>query len=232
MSHIECIAIDDEPIALSIISNFCERKGGLTLSTFCEPEVGLNEILQKRPDLVFLDIEMNGLNGLDIAQSLPQECCFIFTTAYLKYAIDGYDLDAVDYLHKPFSFSRFQVAVSKALRRIGRIHIKTTSQCIVVKQEYNSVSIAIDDILYVEAVEGYSKIYRASGKYVMSRILLKNMLAMLPADAFVRIHRSFVVSKTKIKSFSRQEVTLNNGQVLPVGRQYATDLISVMNAGH
>lgn len=229
---IKCVAIDDEPLALDIIEKFCQRLGNISLEKYSDPSEGLDAICRQRPDIVFLDIEMDGINGLSIASRLPEGTCFIFTTAYLKYAIDGYDLDAVDYLHKPFSFSRFQVAVSKALRRIGRMHIKTTSQCIVVKQEYNSVSIAIDDILYVEAVEGYSKIYRASGKYVMSRILLKNMLAMLPADAFVRIHRSFVVSKTKIKSFSRQEVTLNNGQVLPVGRQYATDLISVMNAGH
>ena len=134
MSHIECIAIDDEPIALSIISNFCERKGGLTLSTFCEPEVGLNEILQKRPDLVFLDIEMNGLNGLDIAQSLPQECCFIFTTAYIQYALEGFNLDAVDFLYKPFSYERFSAAVDKALRRIEFKKAKPAKELIIKKR--------------------------------------------------------------------------------------------------
>ena len=134
----------------------------------------------------------------------------------------------MDYLHKPFAFSRFQVAFTKALRRIGRQPIQTTSQCIVVKRDYNSVSIPIDDILYIEAVEGYSKNFRTSGECVMSRILLKNILTMLPTEAFIRIHRSYIVSKSKVKSFNKQEIALNNGIVLPVGRQYASEISSIM----
>lgn len=170
---IKCVAIDDEPPALDIIENFCRRIGNVELQKFSNPTKGLEEIRRNPPDIVFLDIEMDGINGIDIASRLPENTCFIFTTAYLKYALEGFDLDAVDYLHKPFSFSRFQVAFTKALRRIGRQPIQTTSQCIVVKRDYNSVSIPIDDILYIEAVEGYSKIFRTSGECVMSRILLK-----------------------------------------------------------
>ncbi len=118
MKNITCIAIDDEPMALLVVEQFCRRKGGMELTTFSEPRVGLEEICRRKPDLVFLDIQMNSLNGLEIADRLPRECCFIFTTAYAEYALDGFDLDAVDFLHKPFSYERFEVAVEKALRRI------------------------------------------------------------------------------------------------------------------
>lgn len=225
---IKCVAIDDEPLALDIIEKFCQRIGSVELKKFSDPSRGLEAIRQYSPDIVFLDIEMDGMNGITIASQLPENTCFIFTTAYLRYALEGYDLDAVDYLHKPFAYSRFQIAFSKALRRIGRQAIKTTPQCIVVKQDYSNISIPIDDILYVEAVEGYSKIFRTSGECVMSRILLKNVFAMLPSESFIRIHRSFIVSRSKIKSFNRQELYLNNGAALPIGRQYAPDLIDVM----
>lgn len=218
---VKCVAIDDEPLALDIIEKFCHRIGGIELKTFSDPHEGLEAIRAYKPDIVFLDIEMDGISGLSIASQLPEDTCFIFTTAYLRYALEGFDLDAVDYLHKPFAFSRFQVAFSKAMRRIGRQPIKTTSQCIVVKQDYSNISIPIDDIVYIEAVEGYSKIFRASGDCVISRILLKNVLAMLPPEAFMRIHRSYIVSKSKIKSFNRQEVVLTAGNALPVGKQYS-----------
>lgn len=222
---IRCIAIDDEPLALDIIEKFCQRIGNVELERYSDPHAGLEAIREHRPDIVFLDIEMDGISGLDIAAQLPEETCFIFTTAYLRYALEGFDLDAVDYLHKPFAFSRFQVAFSKALRRIGRQPIKATSQCIVVKQDYNNISIPIDDIVYIEAVEGYSKIFRTSGECVMSRILLKNVMALLPQDSFVRIHRSFIVSKSKVKSFNKQEVVLTNKVTLPVGKQYAPTIM-------
>lgn len=221
---IRCVAIDDEPPALEIIAKFCQRIGNIELQTFYNPEEGLDVVQRYKPDIVFLDIEMDGINGLEIASRLPENTCFIFTTAYLRYALEGFDLDAVDYLHKPFSYSRFQTAISKALRRIGRQHLQAASQCITVKQGYNNISIPIDDILYIEATEGYSKIFRVSGECILSRILLKNIFALLPQEGFLRIHRSFIVSRSKIKSFSKQEIVLIDGTTLPVGRQYAAEI--------
>lgn len=222
---IRCIAIDDEPLALDVIDKFCQRIGGIELGKFSDPVLGMEEIRRSRPDIVFLDIEMDGISGLAIASQLPENTCFIFTTAYLRYVLDGFDLDAVDFLHKPFAYSRFQVAFSKALRRIGREPMKAAPQSIVLKQEYNNISIPLDDILYIEAVQGYSKIFRATGGCVLSRILLKNVLTMLPEESFLRIHRSFVVSRSKVKSFNKKEIILNNGKMLPIGRQYAEDLL-------
>lgn len=227
---VRCVAIDDEPLALEVIDKFCQRIGNVELKKFSNPAEGLEAVLETKPDIVFLDIEMDGLSGLAIASQLPEETCFIFTTAYLRYALEGFDLDAVDYLHKPYAYSRFQIAFSKALRRIGRQQIKTNSQCIVVKQDYSNISIPIDDILYVEAIEGYSKIFRSSGECVMSRILLKNIFAMLPQESFLRIHRSYIVSRSKIKSFNKQEIFLNNGATLPIGRQYAPGLIAILTS--
>ena len=108
------MAIDDEPMALSVISGFCERKGGYELTVFTDPEEALARLDEIRPELVFLDIEMGDISGLDVAKRLPKGCALIFTTAYAQYALDGYDLGVVDFLHKPFSYSRFEKAVEKA----------------------------------------------------------------------------------------------------------------------
>lgn len=226
MKDITCVAIDDEPMALLVVEQFCRRKGGMELTTFSEPRVGLEEICRRKPDLVFLDIQMNSLNGLEIADRLPRECCFIFTTAYAEYALDGFDLDAVDFLHKPFSYERFEVAVEKALRRI-RARRPSAPECLVVKQEYNNVSIPLADILYVEALGNYVKIVRASGGHVLTRTNLKAIMDLLPADRFLRIHRSYVVPVSAVASFTRSKVVLKGGDGLPVGAQY---MVQVMEA--
>lgn len=228
MKNITCIAIDDEPMALLVIEQFCHRKGGMELTTFSEPRVGLEEIRRRKPDLVFLDIQMNSLNGLEIADKLPHECCFIFTTAYAEYALNGFDLDAVDFLHKPFSYERFEVAVEKALRRI-HARRPSTSESLVVKQEYNNVSIPLSDILYVEALGNYVKIVRASGGHVLTRTNLKAITDLLPAADFLRIHRSYVVPVASVVSFTRSRVMLKGREEgLPVGTQYVTQVLEAL----
>lgn len=230
MKNITCIAIDDEPMALLVIEQFCHRKGGMELTTFSEPRVGLEEIRRRKPDLIFLDIQMNSLNGLEIADKLPRECCFIFTTAYAEYALNGFDLDAVDFLHKPFSYERFEVAVEKALRRIhGRC--PSVPESLVVKQEYNNVSIPLNDILYVEALGNYVKIVRASGGHVLTRTNLKAITDLLPADRFMRIHRSYVVPVASVVSFTRSKIVLKGCEgSLPVGAQYVALILETLGS--
>lgn len=228
MKTITCIAIDDEPMALLVIEQFCRRKGGIELATFSEPHVGLEEIRRRKPDLVFLDIQMNSISGLEIADILPRECCFIFTTAYAEYALDGFNLDAVDFLHKPFSYERFEKAVEKALRRINARRL-SVPECLVVKQEYNKVSIPLTDILYVEALGNYVKIVRASGGRVLTRANLKSVMEMLPAGAFLRIHRSYVVALSAVLSFTRTRVVLKGCEEgLSVGAQYASQVMEAL----
>lgn len=225
---LKCIAIDDEPMALLVIEQFCQRKGNMELLTFSEPRVGLEEIRLRKPDLVFLDIHMNSLSGLEIADTLPSECCFIFTTAYAEYALEGFNLDAVDFLHKPFSFERFDVAVDKALRRIDMRHTPV-SECLIVKQEYNNVSIPLGDILYVEALGNYVKIVKMSGGHVLTRTNLKSITDMLPEGAFLRIHRSYVISVSAVVSFTRTRVELKGlNEGLPIGAQYASQVLDIL----
>ncbi|MEZ3559770.1 MAG: LytTR family DNA-binding domain-containing protein [Duncaniella sp.] len=227
---IKCVAIDDEPLALEVIRKFCERIGGIDVQIFSDPAAGLDVIKREKPLIAFLDIEMENISGLTIASQLPPETCFIFTTAYLNYAMDGFELDAVDYLHKPFAFSRFQTAFAKAVRRIeGASRPREDNRSLMVKQEYNTVNVPLRSILYIEAMEGYVKIYREDGICTVSRIILKNVGSQLPEEDFLRIHRSFIVSKSKIKSFNRQSVTLSSGVTLPIGRQYVNDMMSMLN---
>lgn len=234
MKKITCIAIDDEPIALLVITQFCERKGGLELATFSEPRIGLEEIVRRKPDLVFLDIEMNSISGLDVAQSLPKECCLIFTTAHAQYALDGFDLDAVDFLHKPFAYDRFDRAVEKAIRHIearrGESPRAQMPEVIVVKHEYNNVTIPISDIFYVEALENYIKIFRKNGSNILSRINIKTICEMLPKNAFLRVHRSYIIPVDKVEQFSKQEIRLTGLPTpIPVGRRYAKEIFDILS---
>ncbi|WP_300764950.1 LytTR family DNA-binding domain-containing protein [uncultured Bacteroides sp.] len=221
MKNITCIAIDDEPMALLVIEQFCRRKGGITLRTFSEPQIGLEAIRKQKPELVFLDIQMHSVNGLEIADTLPRECIFIFTTAYAEYALDGFNLDAVDFLHKPFSYERFEIAVGKALRRINTF-TTVVPESIVVKQEYNNVNILLSDILYVEALGNYVKIMRRSGGHVLTRNNLKSIYNLLPSDRFLRIHRSYIIALDVVLSYSHTKITLKGDISLPIGIQYAS----------
>ena len=224
-----CVAVDDEPLALSVIERFCERRGGILLETFSDPEDALEYISVNRPDLVFLDIEMGEVSGLELARNLPQGTCLIFTTAYVKYAIDGYDLGVVDFLHKPFSFDRFNKAVDKAHLISGLINsLNPMSQMITVKEDYSNVQIPLSDIVYVEAMNNYSRIFRTGDVCTSSRTSLKAFMELLPPEGFLKIHRSFVISLDKVVSFTRSEVRMVGGRSLPIGRQFASEAARVL----
>ena len=222
----KCIAIDDEPVALQILTEFCKRAGNLDITCFSDASEGIRHIAALRPDIVFMDIEMGEYNGLNLAASLPENSCLILTTAYLQYAVEGFNLDAVDFLHKPFSYSRFQQAVAKAERRLGSSTADhTVKKSIVVKQEYNNVPVNLDEILYVEAMENYTKIRLKSGKVILAHNTMKHLHGLLPEKEFVRIHRSYIVPLAEVDSFTRQNIKLKDGTVLPVGRQFAGSLL-------
>ena len=216
-----CMAIDDEPMALSVISNFCQRRGGMDLHVFTDPCEALSRMDEISPELVFLDIEMEGASGLDVARKLPKGTSVIFTTAYAQYALDGYDLGVVDFLHKPFSYSRFEKAVEKAAMVVEFMRTKKSDTTITVKEDYLNVPIPLSEIICIEAMNNYCRIFRTGNVITQTRMTLKSLIDMLPVSGFVRIHRSFVVASDKVVSFNKKEVGLSNGKVLPVGRQYA-----------
>lgn len=229
----KCIAIDDEPLALEIIKSFCNRVGGLELETFSDPVIGMERVRGNAPDILFLDIEMNGVSGLDIARSLPRGVFLIFTTAYSQFALDGFELNAIDFLHKPFSFTRFEKAVTKALE-LKRLYEKSevkdeSGNEITVKVEYQNVKVPVNAILYVEAMDSYVKIYTRETKPVITQMSMKSVIEMLPQGEFVRIHKSYIVNRNKIQSYTRNKVVMAiKGVELPVGRVYARDFAECM----
>ena len=215
----KCIAIDDEPVALSIIEQFCKRCGDLEVTSYTDPITGLEKVKSSRPDIVFLDIEMGGINGIDIARELPAGIYLIFTTAYAEYAVDGFELNAIDYLHKPFSYSRFE---------------KAKEEEITLKVEYKNVKIKIASIEYIEAMDNYIKIYLTDDdKPVLSQTSMKSIMEMLPEDRFMRVHKSYIVPLHKVANYTRRQLTLYHRAVeIPIGRVYADEFINRLGEMH
>lgn len=228
------VAIDDEPIALNIIEQYCERRGGIELETYSKPLMGMQRIREWQPDVVLLDIEMNGTSGLELAAQLPPSCCLIFTTAYAHYALEGFEVNAVDFLHKPYFYKRFDRAMQKAEQWLHMHDLLRTSQSanrqFILKSEYKNVTISIDTILYIESIDNYVKVHLADGTSVLSKMPLRTIEEQLPQGEFIRIHRSFLVSRCRISRFSRSEVTLTKDEkVLPIGKKYLDDVIQQLN---
>ena len=222
----KCVAIDDEPLALAIINNFCERHEDMDLKTFSNPEEGMKEILQSRPDIVFLDVEMNDISGLLLAQELPEESSLIFTTAHAQYALDGFNLDATDFLHKPFSYERFKQAINKAKLKISKNEDDFNGH-ITIMSEYRSISFRLCDILYVEALGNYTKIFTTDGKYTLAHANMRSLSKLLPEKYFCRIQRSYIVSLPKVRSYNKSSLDLINFErTLPIGKQYAENFMA------
>lgn len=225
--NLKCIAIDDEPIALKILSNFCQRQGNMELTTFNNPITGIEQVRKTRPDILFLDIEMGDVNGVELARELPPGTLLIFTTAYADYAIDGFELNAIDFLHKPFSYSRFEKAVQKAVERHKLQRLSTDpslgDETITLKAEYKNIYIALKDILYIESMDNYVCIYNTAHQRLMSQTSMKNIQQLLPEGKFVRVHKSFIVPVHRIASNTSKEIFLHDGTRIPIGRSYSKE---------
>lgn len=227
---IKCIAIDDEPIALSIIQEYCKNYGEIDLETYTSPIAGMERIKSVCPDIVFLDIEMNSHNGVALARELPSGTCLIFTTAYSQYALDGFNVDAIDFLHKPIFYPRFERAMEKAIKWLGKKEDKPQRETITLKVEHKNVVVDIDDIAFIEAMDNYVKVFRRGLPMVLSQITMKEMESILPTDRFNRVHRSFIVSLNAIDKFSNRKIyLLNSDRTIPVGRKYIETFNNLYN---
>jgi len=224
----KCIAVDDEPLALSIIEGFCNKVNFLDLIGKCSNAIEATEILRTHDvDLLFLDINMPHLTGVDFVKITKELPMVIFTTAYADYALTGYDLNAVDYLLKPFSFDRFLKAVSKAyelyqLKNSSKKNQETipdvSSDYLMIRVEYSTVRINISDILFIEGLKDYVKISTVNKNYV-TKSSLKNVEEKLPSDIFVRIHKSFIVNLDKVDAFENNHLIIGKNQI-PLGSNY------------
>lgn len=235
-SIIRCIAIDDEPLALTVIESFCKRRGGIILSTYSEPCKGMEAIRIEKPQIVFLDMRMNSISGLDIARYLVGRCSVIFTTAYADFALDGFEMDAADFLHKPFSYERFCRAMEKAAKHFASLQGEP-SDIILVKQEYKEVPVHTGDIIYIQAMGNYIRIFLTGGRCVISRTRLKNISDSLPQGMFIQTHRSYIVPAASVIRFSQSRLILSgDGKEisLPVGRAYRESLLKAVShcTGH
>ena len=224
----KCVAIDDEPMALEVIKNFCNRMDNMELDTFTNPLVGIEHVKRMRPTLLFLDVKMGEVSGVNLASEIPQGTFLVFTTAYAQFAVDGFDLNAVDFLHKPFSFGRFEKAVNKVRQAIKLINYSAVppleGEEITVKVEYKNVRIALSSILYIQAMDNYVKIFIVDGIPVLIQMSIKSLETMLPESDFVRVHKSYIVPRHRINTYSRSQITLTGGTTIPVGRAYAGKL--------
>lgn len=220
-----CIAIDDEPLALNVIEEFCKKIDFLHLQAkFTSAIQAIDYISIHKPDLVFLDIQMPHLTGLQFLKTVNSPPMVIFTTAYSDYALEGFNVDAVDYLIKPIAFDRFLKATSKAYNLYNLIHkaplqlAEEQDKYLLVKVEYSTVKISADDIHYIEGLKDYVKIYTGA-KFIMTKSTMKHIEEKLPRDKFIRIHKSYIVSVPKIKALEHNRVYIGD-KPIPIGNQY------------
>lgn len=228
----KCVAVDDELPALELIKNYVSLLPELQLLQTFSDAVGAGEFLRSQSvDILFVDINMPDINGIDLVSSLSQKPLVIFTTAYKKFAYEGFELEAVDYLLKPISPERFKKSVSKAIELLQlRTQPKAiTAESIFVRSEYKMVKIELADIDYIEGLEDYIKIHITGGRPVLTLMTMKAFIEKLPADRFLRIHRSYIVSLNRIGVAGNKKVTLKNGTVLPVSDSYVDVLNKYIN---
>jgi DNA-binding LytR/AlgR family response regulator len=216
------IAIDDEPQALQVVQLLAAKVPFLELqATFTNAFTALAYLQTHPVDVLFVDIKMPDMTGVELVQGLPRVPLLIFTTAYSEYAVQGFELDAVDYLLKPFSLARFAKACAKALER-QPARILASSPAILVKTGYEEERLLLQDILYVEA-DGNYLTYVLPARRVLTRQTLAEALRQLPAQHFVRVHRSYIVALNKVEKIARHELTVA-GSSIPIGASYESML--------
>ncbi len=230
-----CIAVDDEPLALDIIEAYVTKHPELTLVARCNNAAEASEVLKKhKVDLMFLDIQMPEITGLSFVKSLEHKPLFMFTTAYPDYALEGFELDAIDYLLKPIAYDRFEKGVEKALEYYK---IKQNSDVaesdlenehFFVKANQKLIKLSYSEIYYVEAFADYVKIFLADKKIVTLQTM-KNMERKLPPEMFSRVHRSFIVNRKHVASFSTSVCEVNDVKI-PIGKNYKEAFVSLMKS--
>lgn len=225
MAKISCLIVDDEPTARDIMQFHLEKIKDIEVIACCKNALEAADALNKNKiDLIFLDINMPDMSGISLAKSLPKSTKIIFTTAYREYAVDGFDLQAVDYLLKPISLDRLLQAINKF--RSENTKVEVSVDYLVVRSDRKMVKINLADILYIESLSDYLKIYTPT-KSIITRETISNIESKLSNKTFIRIHRSFIVSKSYITAFTAEFVEVED-VTLPVSRSYRTDFLGEM----
>lgn len=239
MTKLRCIAIDDEPLALRQVTSFIEKLPFLELVGQCSNAFQALELLEKESvDLMFVDINMPDLNGLDFVKSLDIKPLLIFTTAYDQYAIEGFKVNAIDYLLKPFSFAEFSTAANKAKAQyellnkaedVAEEKVDSNEQYLFIKSEYKLLRVNLEDILYIEGMKEYVRIHLANQKPIMSLLTMKAVEAKLPAERFMRVHRSYIVNLSQVKEVERFRIVYDDKTRIPVSDNYKEKFQNFLN---
>lgn len=219
---IRAIALDDEPLALRVIESFCSRLDYIRLEKTFTKTSEAHKHLRKQPvDLVFLDIQMPMQNGMEFYAEIEQNVLVIFTTAFSEYAVEGFNINATDYLLKPFSFERFLQAAQKvkAIYDLKNQVQPTEPQYLFIRADYSLNKILVSDILFIEGLDDYLKIHIDSQKTIVARMTMKAILEKLPAQEFVRVHRSFIVPISRIEKV-RNKIIYIREEEIPVSASY------------
>lgn len=225
------IAIDDEPIALEVIKNLSAKIPFIDLKAcFTNAFEALDFLRNEKIELIFLDIKMPDISGIDFLRSIPNPPMVIFTTAYSEHAVQSFELDAIDYLLKPFSLSRFLKACNKAhqqyeLKNKSNAGLLPTS--VFIKSGYEQIRVELGEILYAESNGNYMQ-FVLCDKKIMSRLTISEAEALLPAGMFIRIHRSYIVSKKHINKIERNNVYINDIEI-PVGANYTNEIMKILH---
>lgn len=232
---IKCMVVDDEPPAREIIRRYIEEIPTLELVAECANAIQAFTVLQQEPvDLMFLDIRMPQLNGNDFLKTLKNPPKVIFTTAYTEYALEGYELDVVDYLMKPIPFDRFLKAVNKAFQQTAAkqegLQInedKKSESFVYFRADRKMVKVMLRDILYIESMKDYIKVMTDAG-VIITKQSISSVEAMLPEKDFVRVHRSYIVSLDKIKTFTSELIEIDKMEI-PIGKLYRNGVLKVLS---
>ncbi|MEO8887003.1 MAG: LytTR family DNA-binding domain-containing protein [Mucilaginibacter sp.] len=221
--QLKCIAIDDEPLALELIKNYVARIPALQLlHTFDDALSGAEFLKTGAVDLLFVDINMPDITGVELVRALEKKPMVIFTTAYKNYAFEGFELEALDYLLKPIDFNRFSKAVEKAIdyyKYKNSTVADENAASLYVYSEYRMVRIDLKDIEYIESMEDYIKIHRHNLPTILTLMPLKKILEKLPADGFQRVHRSYIVAINKVKAVQNRKAYIGDMQI-PISDTY------------
>lgn len=222
------IAIDDEPLALTVIKSLCDKNDSINLQrTFTQPSEALRYLHKYPVDLIFCDIQMPAMTGINLVKALQQKTMVIFTTAFSEYAVVSYELNAIDYLLKPINLKRFTQAISKAQEYFDYINKQDQSadKNIFVRADFNLVKIPLADILYIEGLADYLKIHIKDRKTIVARMSMKDMIEKLNSIDFIRVHRSYILPFNKIEAVRGTTIFIG-GKEFPIGRTYADDFFN------
>jgi len=231
----KCLIVDDEPLAQRVIESHMEKLEDLELVAKCSNAIdAMQKLKQHNIDLIFLDIQMPELSGVDFLKTLQNPPSIIFTTAYRNYAIDAFELNVLDYLLKPITFERFIKSINKfyEFKNINTPHIFQTpndnekeNNFIYIRQKKTMIKVMLDNILYIESLKDYIRLFLQSGGSLMTKQKISTMAELLPENNFIRVHKSFIVNINKIKTLSPTSIGLSD-KMIPIGRSYKAYTLS------